>query len=40
MSVAHHPTEDPEYLVECLEAIRQTLQQAAVRPTRFNFTVA
>ena len=32
--------EDPEYLVDCLEAFRQTLQQAATRKTRFNFTIA
>jgi hypothetical protein len=32
--------EDPEYLAYCLEAFRQTLQQAATRKTRFNFTIA
>lgn len=32
--------EDPEELADCLEAFRQTLQQAAVRKTRFNFTIA
>jgi hypothetical protein len=32
--------EDPEYLMHCLEAFRQTLQQAASRKTRFNFTIA
>jgi hypothetical protein len=32
--------DDPEYLVECLEAFRQTLQQAVTRKTRFNFTIA
>jgi hypothetical protein len=32
--------EDPEYLARCLEAIRQTLQQAVTRKTRFNFTIA
>jgi hypothetical protein len=32
--------EDPEYLVDCLEAIRETLQQAVTRKTRFNFTIA
>jgi hypothetical protein len=32
--------EDPEYLVDCLKAIRQTLQDAATRKTRFNFIIA
>jgi hypothetical protein len=32
--------EDPEWLAYSLEAFRQTLQQAATRKTRFNFTVA
>jgi hypothetical protein len=32
--------EDPEELAECLQAFRQTLQQAATRHTRFNFTIA
>jgi hypothetical protein len=31
--------EDPEELASCLEAIRQPLQQAAVRQTRFYLTV-
>jgi len=31
--------EDPEYLVESLEAIRQTLQDAATRKTRFHFII-
>lgn len=31
--------EDPEELADCLEAFRQTLQQAAARKTRFNFTI-
>lgn len=32
--------EDPAELAECLEAFRRTLQQAAARQTRFNFTIA
>jgi hypothetical protein len=32
--------EDPEELAECLQAFRQTLQQATARQTRFNFTIA
>lgn len=32
-------TEDPEELASCLEAIRQPLQQAAARQTRFYLTV-
>jgi hypothetical protein len=31
-------SEYPEDLVECLEAFRQTLQQASIRKTRFYFT--
>ena len=31
--------ENPEYLADCLDAIRQALQQAATRKTRFNFTI-
>jgi hypothetical protein len=32
--------EDPEELADDLEAFRTTLQEAAARKTRFNFTVA
>jgi hypothetical protein len=32
--------EDPDDLAYCLEAFRQTLQQAAARQTRFYFAVA
>ena len=31
--------ENPEYLASCLDAIRQALQQAVTRKTRFNFTI-
>jgi hypothetical protein len=31
--------EDPEILVECLEAFRQTLQEGSTRKTRFFFTI-
>ena len=30
----------PEEVADCLKAIRQTLQQAVTRQTRFNFTIA
>jgi hypothetical protein len=29
----------PEEVADCLKAIRQTLQQAVTRQTRFNFTI-
>jgi hypothetical protein len=31
---------DPEELADCLKAIRQTLQHAATRQTRFHFIIA
>jgi hypothetical protein len=32
--------EDPEEIAECLEAFRETLQEAVTRKTRFHFIVA
>jgi hypothetical protein len=32
--------DSPEEVADCLKAIRQTLQQAVTRQTRFNFTIA
>ena len=32
--------DDPQEVADCLKAIRQTLQHAVIRQTRFNFTIA
>ena len=32
--------DDPGEVADCLKAIRQTLQQAVMRQTRFNFIIA
>ena len=32
--------DSPEEVADCLKAIRQTLQRAVTRRTRFNFTIA